>query len=154
MAQAAVSDGQVLDLVPRLEDGLAAVEVDVGGSQVAEALVVATVVVVIDEGGDGGLELAGEEVVFQQDAVLQGLVPALDLALGLGVVRRSADVGDALALEPPGEVASDVGRAIVAEQPGSMEDLRGIAARGAKANSSVSVTSPARMVTQSFQATM
>ena len=101
MAQAAVSDGQFLDLLPRLEDGLAAAEVDVGGGQVAEALVVAAVVVVVDEGGDGGLELAGQEVVFQQDAVLQGLVPALDLALGLRVVRRAADVGDALALEPP-----------------------------------------------------
>ena len=44
MAQAAVSDGQFLDLVPCLEDGLAAAEVDVGGGQVAEALVVATVV--------------------------------------------------------------------------------------------------------------
>ena len=71
MAQAAVSDGQFLDLVPRLEDGLAAAEVDVGGGQVAEAFVVATVVVVVDEGGDGGLELARQEVVLEQDAVLR-----------------------------------------------------------------------------------
>jgi len=100
MAQAAVSDGEFLDPLPFREDGFAPSEVDIGGGQVAEALVVAAVVVVVDESGDGGLELAGQEVVFQQDAVLQGLVPALDLALGLGVVRGAANMGDALALEP------------------------------------------------------
>ena len=105
-----------------VEDGLAAAEVDIGGGQVAEALVVAVVVVVVDEGGDGGLELAGQEVVLQQDAVLQGLVPALDLALGLRVVRGAADMGDALVREPVGEVAGDVGRAVVAEQPGPVDD--------------------------------
>ena len=60
----------------RCSQVLAAAEVDVSGGQVAEALVVAVVVVVVDEGADGGLELAGKEVVLQQDAVLQGLVPA------------------------------------------------------------------------------
>jgi hypothetical protein len=35
-AEAAVSDGEFLDLVPCLEDGLAAAVVDVGGGQVAE----------------------------------------------------------------------------------------------------------------------
>ena len=72
MAQAAVSDGEFLDLVPRLKDGLTAAEVDAGGGQVAEALKVAAGVEVIDEAGDGSLELAGQEVVLQQDAVLQG----------------------------------------------------------------------------------
>ncbi len=48
------------------QDGRASPEVDVGGGEVGQALVVATVVVVVDEGGDGGLELAGEEVVLQQ----------------------------------------------------------------------------------------
>jgi hypothetical protein len=33
------------------------------------------VIVVFDEGLDLGLEVAGQEVVFQQDAVLHGLVP-------------------------------------------------------------------------------
>ena len=61
MAQAAVSDGEFLDLVPRLKDGLTAAAVDVCGGQVAEALMVAAVVVVIDEAGDGSLELAGQE---------------------------------------------------------------------------------------------
>ena len=48
MAQASVSDSEFLDLLPRLEDGLAAAEVDVGRGQVAEALMVAAVVVVVE----------------------------------------------------------------------------------------------------------
>jgi hypothetical protein len=40
MAQAAVLDGEFLDLCPRLEDGLAAAEGDIGGCQVAKALVI------------------------------------------------------------------------------------------------------------------
>ena len=46
--------------------------------------------VVIDEGGDGGFDFPFEEVVFEQDAVLQGLVPALDLSLRLGMHGRAA----------------------------------------------------------------
>ncbi len=45
---------------------------------------VALVVVVLDEGLDLGLDFAGQEVVLEQDAVLEGLVPSFDLALGLG----------------------------------------------------------------------
>ena len=56
-------------------------------------------------------------------------MPALDLALGLRVVRRATDMGDALALEPPGEVAGDVGRAIVTEQAGPVDDPGAAAAR-------------------------
>ena len=88
---------------------------------------VAVAIVVVDEGGDGGLELVRQEVVLEQDAVLQGLVPALDLALGLGVVRCTADVGDALAFEPTREITRDVGGPIVARP---VDDLGGVAAGG------------------------
>ena len=47
---------------------------------------VAPVVVVLNEGRDLRLKVARQEVVFEQDAVLERLVPALDLALGLGMV--------------------------------------------------------------------
>jgi len=40
----------------------------------------ALVVVVVDEGFDLRFKIAGQEVVFQQNAVLQGLMPSLDLA--------------------------------------------------------------------------
>ena len=62
----------------------------VGGGEVAEALVVAPMIVMGDEGIDLGFEVAGQIVVFQQDPVLEGLVPTLDLALGLGMVRQMA----------------------------------------------------------------
>ena len=48
---------------------------------------IARVVVALDEGLDLGFEIAWQEVVLQQDAVLERLVPAFDLALGLGMVR-------------------------------------------------------------------
>jgi hypothetical protein len=53
---------------------------------IAVPLVVAAGVVVIDEGADLPLEVSQQEVVFQHDAVLQGLVPAFNPALGLGMV--------------------------------------------------------------------
>ena len=68
-------------------NGVVPAEVDVGGGEVGEAFVVAAVVVVLDEGADAGLEIARQIVVLQQDTVLQGLMPTLDLALGLGMVR-------------------------------------------------------------------
>jgi hypothetical protein len=82
-------------------------------------------------------------------------VPALDLALGLGVVRCTADVRDALAFEPVREIARDVGRPVVAEQPGGRWTTLAVSQpEAARASSSVSVTSLARMLVQSFQATM
>ena len=56
-------------------------------------------------------------------------MPALDLALGLGMVRCAANVIHALVLEPDSKIAGDVGRAVVAEQPGFVNDLRAVATR-------------------------
>ena len=50
------------------------------------------VIVVLDERFNLAFEITGQEVVFQQDAVLQGLVPALDLALGLRMEQVRPDV--------------------------------------------------------------
>ena len=60
-------------------------EVDVGRRQVADALVVAEMFVVGDEVADLLLKITGAIVVFEQDAVLVRLMPALDLALRLGI---------------------------------------------------------------------
>ena len=86
VAQAAVHKGLALDPRPVLQDGLAAAEVDVGGGEVAQALVSPNMVVVLDKGGNPRLQLAGQVGVFEQDAVLERLVPALDLALRLRMV--------------------------------------------------------------------
>ena len=92
MGQAALLDGQFFDLSPSLDNGVVPTEVDVGRSEVGEAFVVAVVVVVHDEGTDAGLKITRQIVVFQQDAALQGLMPTLDLTLGLGMVWCTADV--------------------------------------------------------------
>ena len=123
MGQAALLDGQFFDLSPSLDDGVFPTEVDVGGSEVGEAFVVAVVVVVHDEGTDAGLKIARQIVVFQQDAVLQGLMPTFDLTLGLGMVWCTADVIHTLVLEPVREITGDVGRAVVAEQTGFVNYL-------------------------------
>ncbi len=76
---------------------------------------VTMVVVVPDKGVDLAFAIAERAIVFQQDATFQGLVPALDLALGLGMVRRTTNVIHATVLEPLGQIAGNVGRAVVAE---------------------------------------
>ena len=79
--QASVLDGFAFDPFSFQQDGLTASEVDVGRRQIVDALVVAQVIVVGDEGFDPSLELAGQIVVLQQDAVLERQMPALDLPL-------------------------------------------------------------------------
>ena len=44
---------------------------------------VAPVIVVLDEARDLGFEIARQVIVLEQNAVLERLVPAFDLALGL-----------------------------------------------------------------------
>jgi len=75
MLQAALADCQFLDLLPFPENGFVAPEVDVGRCDVVQALVVALVVIVIDEGPDLAFKVAGQVVILQQNPVLHGLVP-------------------------------------------------------------------------------
>ena len=95
------------DPFPFKQDGLAVPEVDIGGREVAQALVIAPVIIVFDEGGELGFEITGQIVALQQDAVLEGLVPALNFALGLGMARCAPDMLDALLIEPFGQIAGD-----------------------------------------------
>ena len=94
VVQAALSDGFSFDPFTFEQDCLAAPEVDVGRSEIVEALVVSPMIVMLDESRDLGFEVLLEEVVFQQDAVLQRLVPALDLALRLGVAGSPVNLID------------------------------------------------------------
>ena len=77
MKQASVLDGFVFDPFSFQQDGLTAPEVDFGWCQIVDALVVAHVIVVGDEGFDPDLEFAGQIIVLQQDAVLERQMPAL-----------------------------------------------------------------------------
>ena len=85
--QAAICDSLSFDPFAFEEDGLAAPEVDVGRGEIVDALVIALVVVVRDEGLNLAFQVAGQIVVFQQDAVLERLMPTLNLPLGLRVIR-------------------------------------------------------------------
>ena len=98
------------------QDGLAASKVDIGGREVSKALVIALVIVVRDEGIDLCFELAGQIVVLKQDAVLQGLMPALDLALGLRMIRRPTNMIHFSVIEPFGQIARDVRGTVVRQQ--------------------------------------
>jgi hypothetical protein len=75
--QATICDCLAFDPFAFEENGLSAPEVDVSRSEIVEALVIARMVVVLDEGGDLAFEIAGQVVVFKQDAILERLMPAL-----------------------------------------------------------------------------
>jgi hypothetical protein len=60
---------------------------------------IAEVVIVLDEGADLPFEISGQIVVVEQDAVLQSLVPALDLSLGLGMIVCPGHMLGAFVLE-------------------------------------------------------
>ena len=95
------------DFGSSFDDGCVAPEVGIGGRDVFEALVVAVVVVMIDEFRDAVFEIAGQGVVLQQDPVLEGLMLTLDLAC-LGIIWRATDVPHAMIFEPIGQIAGDV----------------------------------------------
>ena len=65
-------------------------------------------VVLRHEGGDPAFEIAGQVIVLKQDAVLERLMPALDLALGLRVIGGAADVFHFLLIQPLREILRDV----------------------------------------------
>lgn len=69
--QAPMFDGFSFDPFTLFDDGRCPAEVGIGGRHVVQALVVTLVVVVLDEGLDLGGKVAGQEVVFQQDAVFR-----------------------------------------------------------------------------------
>ena len=80
-----------------------------------------------DECGDLGLEIAGRiNASSQQDPVLERLVPALDLSLGLGMEGSTADMAYTSIREPFCQIAGDVARAVLAQQSGSMHHLSAI----------------------------
>ena len=80
-------------------------------------------------------------------------MPALDLALGLGMLRYASGMLDALLIEPFGQIAGDYSwiRCPTAAA-GLWTSLARSQPDALSASSRVSVTSSARIVVQSFQA--
>ena len=111
--QAPGLDSLSFDPFSLFRDGLSPSEVDIGRGQIIDALVIAVVVVVIHEGFIAGFKISGEEVVIQQEAVLQGLVPSFNLALSLGMIRCAPDMAHALVLQPISQITGDVAGTVV-----------------------------------------
>ena len=108
MLQAPALDGLSFDPFSFQQDGLSASEVDVGGGEITQAFVITPMIVVLDERIDLGFEVTGQIVILQQNPVLQGLVPSLDLALGLRMVGSATDMLHAPIIEPFSQVTGDV----------------------------------------------
>ncbi len=69
---------------------------------------IAALVVGGHEGPDLVLQIARQIIVLEQDAVLQRLVPTLDLTLCHRVVRSAADVSHVVALHPFRQIVREV----------------------------------------------
>ena len=63
-----------------------------GRCDAAQALVAKLVFIIINKYLYLGFEINGQEVVFQQDVILQGLKPLLNFALSLEAIRRTVEV--------------------------------------------------------------
>ena len=122
MLQASFLDCVAFDPFSLQQDCLTATEVNVGRRQITQALVIAPMVVVIDEPVDAGFKIARQVVVFQQDSVLERLMPAFDLALCLRMVGRAANVSYVLCIQPICQLSRDVAGTIIAEQARLMDD--------------------------------
>ena len=77
---------------------------------------VPAVIVVIHESPDVLFKVSGKIVVFEQDPVLQRLMPSLDLALGLRMIGSTTNVIDLLGVQPVSEFCRDVAGPIVTQQ--------------------------------------
>ena len=76
-------------------------------------LVIAQTVVVRDEGVDLGFEIVREEVVLQQNAVLERLMPALGLFPGSSDDAAHHGCAPWSVAEPFGQVTGEVTRSII-----------------------------------------
>ena len=103
--QASILDCEAFDPFPFAQDFRSAPKVDVGGREIAQALMIAAMIVVLDKGADLRLELARKIIVFEENAVLERLMPTLDLALRLRMQGRAADMLDVVVVEPCRQIA-------------------------------------------------
>ena len=76
-------------------------------------LVVSLMIVMIDERLNLRFQVGRKEVILKQDAVLQGLVPSLDLALCLRVIWCTPDVSHFPVVQPFSQLTRDVAGPIV-----------------------------------------
>ena len=122
MLQAPILDCFSFDPFSLFDDGIGPAEVGVGGRHIVQALMVTLVVVMFDERLDLVLQVSRQEVVLQQYSVLEGLVPAFDLALSLRMERSAAHMAHLLCFDIIRQFFSDLAGAVVTEQTWLMKD--------------------------------
>jgi hypothetical protein len=61
--------------------------------------------------------------MLKQDPVLVRLMPALDFAMGLRMIQRSADMLAVLLVQSIGRIARDIRRAVVGQKPWPVNDV-------------------------------
>ena len=83
MLHAPIFDSLSFDPFSLLDDGLRPAEGGIGRCDVVQALMIARMVVMLDERFDLSFETAGEEIIFQKDAIIECVMPALELTLRL-----------------------------------------------------------------------
>ena len=105
MVQAAVLDCVFFDTFSPFLDSCIPSEVDIVGRYITDIFVIALVILILDESCDLVFQMPWQVIVFQQDTVLQGLMPTFNLALGLGMVWRATDMVHALVFQPLGQIA-------------------------------------------------
>ena len=115
--QAPIFDSLSFDPFALLDDGLCPAEVGIGGRDVVHALVIALIVVMLYE-RYLSLEIAGEELVFQKDAIFECLVPAFDLALRLRMHRCTTHMAHFVGFDVFIQFTRDIARTIVASSRG------------------------------------
>ena len=131
MKQAPGFDDLSFDPSSLFQNGLTATEVGIRGCLFADAVAIASVIAMFDEGLDGPRQGSRQASTIQlrrirkrpngaftRRTVLQRLMPALDLSLGPWVIRYTAHLIHLSIVGPVIEISGDVTGPVVAEQPG------------------------------------
>ncbi|ARW49129.1 hypothetical protein S1001342_02839 (plasmid) [Acetobacter pasteurianus subsp. pasteurianus] len=86
MKQASFLDGSSFDALTFEQDCLPPSEPDICRREIVETLVIAVLIIVFDECLDLAFEISRQIIMLKKHAVLERLVPTLDLPLCLGMV--------------------------------------------------------------------
>ena len=118
----------MLDLLSLFQDFVSSAEVDIRWRKIAEALVISAVVLIVDKCADTSFQVSLKEVVFEQNPVFQGLVPALNLALRLRMAGCSVKLLHFPVLQPVHQILGDVASSTNRKQFRLVIDLDAVAA--------------------------
>ena len=122
--QAPMFDGFSFDPFSLFDDGFRSAKVGIGGCDVFQALVITLVIIIFDERFNLRFQIAGKIIMLQQDQVFEGLVPTLDLAVGLRMERCTANVAHLFVGQIIRKFARNITWPVVAEQARFVQHMR------------------------------